>query len=388
MIQLIQLIIDAFKRNRQQRFYEFTSRSLDYTPQYLADEMFDRSFYLNLYKTILWTEQIVNVISNKSKIDYGIVLRTTNPEYDGNPFYQFADVNGIYGCYTNVCPPSLTFNYNQVLTSALKLRQVDQLLPINNLEKLGKILKFQIDLTTYDGAAIANSLGFVDEADIPPIDTWFYVTKKYLYCWIPTLFIAQMQIAIDVEVYDSYEWLEDINPEFNQRTFDWLCNYSGEMMQQQPYKWVKINNGIGYAAIVTIIVSQNSDGKNVIIEHYKGYEGFVMQGYIAEVAAKGYDSWKMGVKAGLDYGFSLVKNNYTVTIKKIEGMHTSTNPTVVAYTILRAFLDKVGYHLNVDIINTLEEFVLRSWEKPYKELIPNFFNLTFSEFVLTNKGGD
>lgn len=205
MVRLIQFIIYALKRKREARFYEFTP-NVDYSSQYFADDMFDRSFYLNLYKTILWTEQIVNAIEDRSKIDFGTVLRTTNPNYNGNPFYQFAELKGIYDCYTNVCPPSLTFNYNQVLESVLQVRQMDQLLPINNLEKLGKILRFQIDLTTYDGAAIANSLGFVDEADIPPIDTWFYVTEKHLYCWIPTMFIEQMQLAIDVEIFDSYEW--------------------------------------------------------------------------------------------------------------------------------------------------------------------------------------
>jgi len=69
------------------------------------------------------------------------------------------------------------------------------------MAELGKVLRFEI--------------GFVDDSDIPPIDTWFYVTKKYLYCWIPTLFLDKMQDAIDVEILNSYEWLEKVDPALN-----------------------------------------------------------------------------------------------------------------------------------------------------------------------------
>jgi hypothetical protein len=82
---------------------------------------------------------------------------------------------------------------------------------------MGKILLFSIDRTTHDGAPCNVSEGFVDESDIPPIDTWFYITKSYLYCWIPTLFVEKMQSAIDVEILDSYAWLENSNPGLNTR---------------------------------------------------------------------------------------------------------------------------------------------------------------------------
>jgi hypothetical protein len=227
MAYLLQRIINTIKRKQQLGLNNSKPSfipSANYSSQYLADDMFDRSFYLNLHITILWTEQIITSIKDESKVDYSTVLRTTNPLYNGKPFYQFCEIDGLDGYYTNSCTPYVPFNYNQVLASALKLRQPIEKLPINSLSSKGKILKFYIDITTYDGAPIANSFGFVDEADIPPIDTWFYVTKTYLYCWIPTMFIEQMQAAIDVEICDSYEWLEDINPEFNQRIFERFTN--------------------------------------------------------------------------------------------------------------------------------------------------------------------
>lgn len=59
---------------------------------------------------------------------------------------------------------------------------------------------------------------------------------------------------------------------------------------------------------------------------------------------------------------------------------TDTNPTVVGYTILLAFLDRIGIRLKSEQIEIFEDYVLKSWVKPYKEVIPDFFNLTYTEY--------
>ena len=121
-----------------------------------------------------------------------------------------------------------------------------------------------------------------------------------------------------------------------------------------------------------------NESRNEIVEHYTG-QGFTSQGNIEEVPAEGYNSWKIAAKNGLEYGFSLVDTFWTVHIHKIEGRTFSdTNATVVGYTILRAFLEQTGHSLAEQHIQKLEEFVMRSWTKPYKELIPDFFRLTFT----------
>ena len=145
------------------------------------------------------------------------------------------------------------------------------------------------------------------------------------------------------------------------------------------YRWTKFKNGIGSVAIVTLDVEQNSFETNQILEHYSG-QGFTSQGNIEEVPEDGYDSWKIAARQGLQYAFSLIDTHWTVHINKIEGLTTDTNPTIVGYTVLRAFFDKIHYHLSDEQIEKLEDFVLSSWTKPYKELIPDFFNLTFTEF--------
>lgn len=146
------------------------------------------------------------------------------------------------------------------------------------------------------------------------------------------------------------------------------------------YRWSKIKNGIAYAAIVTLDVEPNSFRTNYIAEHYSG-QGFTSQGNIEEVPENGYDSWKIGARNGLEYAFSLIDTYWTVYINKIEGrIFLDTNPAIVGYTVLRAFFDKIDFQLTERQIEVLEEFVLSSWTKPYKELIPDFFNLTFTEF--------
>lgn len=147
------------------------------------------------------------------------------------------------------------------------------------------------------------------------------------------------------------------------------------------YRWTKFKNGVGSVAIVTLDVSKNNSDQNEIIEHYTG-QGFTSQGYIEDIPANGYDSWKIAARHGLEYAFSLIDTFWTVNLKKVEGRaFTDTNPTIVAYTVLRAFFDKIGFQLDPNQIEVLEEFVLSSWTKPYKELIPNFFNLTFTEYI-------
>ncbi|MFT6964750.1 MAG: hypothetical protein ACJAWV_004492 [Flammeovirgaceae bacterium] len=84
----------------------------------------------------------------------------------------------------------------------------------------GRIICFIIGLTTRDGAPVAESFGFVDTYDIPPIDTWLMLKEGFLneretvlLCWIPNEAIELMQRAIDVEILGSYYWLDEEKPE-------------------------------------------------------------------------------------------------------------------------------------------------------------------------------
>lgn len=189
---------------------------IDYSVHYNKEYDFNDSFYTNLRKTIAYTEKIIGEIKDVTNINYCTVLRTVNPTYQGQPFYTFYEDSNL------VNSAQIPFDYNAILSSGLSVRE-NLPLPNKNLNELGKILKFEIDVCLYDGAPCAEN-GFVDESDIPPIDTWFYITKKHLYCWIPTLFIEPMQQVIDVEALGSYTWLEETTNELNLRIFNTLGN--------------------------------------------------------------------------------------------------------------------------------------------------------------------
>lgn len=180
------------------------------------DEVGGEEFCENLLKTIAWTEKIIEGIPDLSGIDYSRILRSVNPLYKGRFFYSYATELP----YEHVDTLDIGFNYADILNEVMALRNMPD--NLDEPEHKGKILVFEIDLTTHDGAPAFESEGFVDNSDIPPVDTWFFITTNHLYCWIPTLFIGKMQSAIDVEILESYRWLELWKPELNKSILDRL----------------------------------------------------------------------------------------------------------------------------------------------------------------------
>lgn len=167
MIFIFQRIIASIQERRRQPFYPARRFTFPhYTRHYNDDENFPESFYENLRKTIGWTQNIIGTIKHISHIDYLRIFRSVNPVYNGKPFYTFNDGTASVR--------DIPFDYTTVLSEALSIRP-NNIPPVENVSNLGKVLRFEIDITTHDGAPAAEA-GFVDESDIPPVDTWFYVT--------------------------------------------------------------------------------------------------------------------------------------------------------------------------------------------------------------------
>jgi hypothetical protein len=188
-------------------------------------------FQNNLLQVITWTDQLSkNFDFTNGK--YGLVFRQTNPIINGIPMYKFGkqsdeitrldlafDFGEDYSSWNNW---DYSFEgYDFLLGEAIKARTSNRNIDLSELDKLGRIISFQTFVTTHDGAPIVESKNFVDEADVPPIDTWFYLKRNYLhsehrcdqslFCWIPKKFEAVMQQAIDVEIVDSYRWFDENN---------------------------------------------------------------------------------------------------------------------------------------------------------------------------------
>jgi hypothetical protein len=151
-------------------------------------------------------------------------------------------------------------------------------------------------------------------------------------------------------------------------------------MDSNSYRWKKFKNGRGNVAIVNIDVEKISSDKSEIIEKYSG-QGFTGQGHIESIPMTGMDAFKLAARHGLEYGFSFTKDNWRVTINEIQCRPIlDSNPTVIGYTIFRAFCHKADIHIDDSKIEELENFLLTTWTNPYKDLIPNFFTRTFYEY--------
>ncbi|GAB3826067.1 hypothetical protein [Hymenobacter jeollabukensis] len=155
--------------------------------------------------------------------DYGRVFRQTNPLIDGQPLYRLEPADDWYEgtCASMDGRCFSAAGYQEVLRAALAHREEPRArLGGAGLLDRGRILGFETQLSTYDGAPIVESRGLVDEEDAPPIDTWFYLREHVpghqfpvLYCWIPKPFEPVMQQTIDVEIMGSYHWLDEADPE-------------------------------------------------------------------------------------------------------------------------------------------------------------------------------
>jgi len=177
-------------------------------------------FVPRLKQVIAWTEYLMQHFTYPpDRQNHGAIFRQINPVINGQTLHS-----SDWGYTTWNLDVYDLANFEQALRIALKQREVEAIKQdfySADFQKLGRILYFETQLTTHDGAAIAESNCFVDESDVPPIDTWFYLdrnvrkgarSRNNLFCWIPKQFEAVMQEAISVEIMDSYHWLNEAGP--------------------------------------------------------------------------------------------------------------------------------------------------------------------------------
>lgn len=186
-------------------------------------------FKQNLRQVINWTSVLSEGFDHENG-RFGWVFRNTNPTYKGVPLYRFAkqlvEIGVLDGSldlgedYSSWSDWDYSFEgYEQLLQKGIAVRNADTQVDLSQLDTLGRIISFETCISTHDGATIVESRNFVDEADVPPIDTWFFLKRNYfhlehecgqsLFCWIPKKFEELMQQAINVEILDSYRWFDE-----------------------------------------------------------------------------------------------------------------------------------------------------------------------------------
>lgn len=152
---------------------------------------------------------------------------------------------------------------------------------------------------------------------------------------------------------------------FYQCFFKWTGCYTVLNMKiESTYKLRNVHNGKPFfgAIVLTIEVLEEAT-QHQLIEAYKG-EGFLGQGHIETIPAKGYKSWKIGIRRGINYalGKLLDKRSFKVTVVYCRGMTTDTNPVILAFVASRAVLDKLEHEESQQELAALEQVVFSSWE--------------------------
>lgn len=176
-------------------------------------------FVPRLKQVIAWTEHLMQQFASQyNPLDNSRIFRQINPVVYGQPLYTYNE-NGISWSMDDYAPDK----FEQAMQQSIRQREeaVGQNATFPNFQELGRMLYFETQITTCDGAAEFQSNGFIDGSDAPPLDTWFYLDQNiirqsrkfpYLFCWIPKRFEPVMEAAMSVEIFGSYHWLDEKGP--------------------------------------------------------------------------------------------------------------------------------------------------------------------------------
>ena len=172
------------------------------------------------------TQEYCRLQIEKNQKDNATILRSYNPSRYFKKLFSFKVERFQFDIQPNINYCTTTKWTTEPIQSESVVDNlfVDQLnyknkcLPTFDKSKLilGKILVSQIDYTVIDGASEAQSLGLIDVYDIPPIDTWFYLTKtkesRLLFAWIPDELVHYANEAVLVNCVDCINWFDESYP--------------------------------------------------------------------------------------------------------------------------------------------------------------------------------
>jgi hypothetical protein len=163
-------------------------------------------------------------------LDNARVFRSFNPDFKGRKLFEFQHAEyGIdpVSCFDNTIMSEWTASpFDDDTIEQLYARQMKgksgfaKTLSTGQSAK-GDIIISKIDLTQQDGASAFQSQGFFDTYDLPPIDTWFYMTEyktsRLIFAWVPQQYKPRVNQAILVNCTDCLGWFSQWYPGESQR---------------------------------------------------------------------------------------------------------------------------------------------------------------------------
>ena len=138
------------------------------------------------------------------------------------------------------------------------------------------------------------------------------------------------------------------------------------------FRFAKYKDKLPYVGVVKLQIEITRENALEIVENYSG-EGWIGQGCIESISEKGYKSWKIGIRRGIEYAYYKLKNSdhLKVTIQEAEGMTTDTNPTILAFVASRAILNKLDHFESKEEFQLLENLMYTSWDYEL-DALPDF----------------
>lgn len=128
-------------------------------------------------------------------------------------------------------------------------------------------------------------------------------------------------------------------------------------------RFARIHGGLPHFAEVALEIEFSGENTEVLCAC--SGRGFVAQGHIEDVPDTGYEDWKAGARAGIDFALSAAPlPPVRVTIRRISGSSTDTNPTVVGAAAALALWRAVDFSPPTQMIEKLEAAVWGSWQFP------------------------
>lgn len=134
-------------------------------------------------------------------------------------------------------------------------------------------------------------------------------------------------------------------------------------------RFVRQTKRAGYFAHIEMILYASVENTSIAFD-CQG-RGFYSQGYVEEVTAEGYDDWKRGAIAGIEYALKKCGKSFCITITKIEGLTSDTNATIVGAAAIEAIWKAASFQPSEEEKRRLEQLVLDSWAFPPATL-PHF----------------
>lgn len=129
---------------------------------------------------------------------------------------------------------------------------------------------------------------------------------------------------------------------------------------KSKYKVATVKNGIPFLGLIEILIHEVDQESNEKIIFKNSHFSIV-------------EKWNQGIIIGLKYALKKIlhKKKFHITILNIEGLHSDTNPTILAYAASRAILVKFPHQESKLQHKRLEKLLYSSWDFNHNG-IPDF----------------